>query len=146
MKVDAMLNAKGRRIVTIHPSASIATAAHKLRLEKIGALVVSDDGDRLVGILSERDIVNGLVDFGPALLEREVSSIMTRTVRSTSPTADIGSVMAEMTRSRIRHLPVLDHGTLIGIISIGDVVKNRLEELEAEKNVLRDYVFAHGGM
>ncbi len=143
MNVQAMLDAKGSKVATTRPHATIATVIRMLKLERIGALVVSDDGETLIGIISERDIVRGLVDHGHELLEMQVADLMTRTVKTCTPEARIKDVMAEMTRSRIRHLPVLDGGKLCGIISIGDVVKNRLDELETETNVLRDYITGH---
>ncbi len=140
MKVKAMLAVKGSKITTTRPYATIATVIRMMKLEGIGALVVSDDGEALGGIISERDIVRGLVEHGHELLEMQVSELMTRAVKTCTPESHIKDVMAEMTRSRVRHLPVLDGGKLCGIISIGDVVKNRLEELETETNVLRDYI------
>ncbi len=144
MKVQAMLDLKGSKVATTRPYATIATAIRLLKLERIGALVVSDDGETLGGIISERDIVRGLVDHGHELLEMQVSELMTRVVKTCTPEANIKDVMTKMTRSRVRHLPVLDGGKLCGIISIGDVVKNRLDELETETNVLRDYIVGHG--
>lgn len=140
MKVQTMLDAKGSKVATTRPHATIATVIRMLKLEGIGALVVSDDGETLGGIISERDIVRGLVDHGHELLEMQVAELMTRVVKTCTPEARIKDVMAEMTRSRIRHLPVIEGGKLCGIISIGDVVKNRLDELETETNVLRDYI------
>ena len=142
MKVKAMLAAKGSNVATTRPYATIATVIRMMKLEGIGALVVSDDGEALSGIISERDIVLGLVDHGDELLEMRVSELMTRAVKTCTPEANVKDVMAEMTRSRVRHLPVLDGGKICGIISIGDVVKNRLEELETETNVLRDYAIS----
>ncbi len=144
MKVQTMLDAKGSKVATTRPHATIATVIRMLKLEGIGALVVSDDGKALGGIISERDIVRGLVDHGHDLLEMQVSELMTRAVKTCTPESNIKDVMAEMTRSRVRHLPVLDGGKLCGIISNGDVVKNRLDELQTETNVLRDYIVAHG--
>ncbi len=140
MKVKAMLAVKGSKVTTTRPNATIATAIRMMKLEGIGALVVSDDDEAVGGIISERDIVRGLVDHGHELLEMRVAELMTRAVKTCTPEANIKEVMAEMTRSRVRHLPVFDDGKLRGIISIGDVVKNRLEELETETNVLRDYI------
>ena len=142
MKVKAMLAVKGSKVTTTRPYATIATVIRMMKLEGIGALVVSDDGETLSGILSERDIVLGLVDHGRELLEMRVDELMARAVKTTTLEANIKDVMAEMTRSRVRHLPVLDGGKLCGIVSIGDVVKNRLEELETETNVLRDYAIS----
>ena len=140
MKVQAMLAQKGTKVATTRPDATIATAIRILKLEGIGALVVSEDGTHVSGIISERDVVRGLVSHGEALLQMHVSELMTSTVKTCGPDANIKDVMLEMTRSRIRHLPVVEDGKLAGIISIGDVVKNRLEELETETSVLRDYI------
>ncbi len=140
MKVQVMLDAKGSEVATTRPDATIAAAIDILKREGIGALVVTDSGGGLAGIISERDIVRGLVDHGGDLLKMPVAELMTRSVKTCGPDHNINDVMAEMTRSRIRHLPVLADGRLCGIISIGDVVKNRLEELEAETSVLRDYI------
>ncbi len=140
MKVQAMLDAKGSEVATTRPDATIATAIGILKQEGIGALVVTGPSGEVTGIISERDIVRGLVDHGVNLLKMPVAELMTRSVKTCGPDHNTNDVMAEMTRSRIRHLPVLDGGRLCGIISIGDVVKNRLEELETETNVLRDYI------
>jgi len=140
MKVQELLAAKSGKTVTIRPDSTIDTAANLLKLEGIGALVVSDDGENVAGILSERDIVRGLVDQGAHLLEAKVSELMTSSVKTCTAEDSINDIMGEMTRSRIRHLPVLEGGKLSGIVSIGDVVKYRLEELQTETNVLRDYI------
>ncbi|MDH3474312.1 MAG: CBS domain-containing protein [Rhodospirillales bacterium] len=140
MKVRDMLAAKGDKVVTVKPEATIETVLHRLKLEGVGALVVSADDETLSGIISERDIVRGLPDHGAALLGMKVSEIMTREVKTCAPDVTVQDIMAEMTRSRFRHMPVVADGKLCGIISIGDVVKNRLEELETETHVLRDYI------
>lgn len=142
MKVQAMLKAKsgGAEVATIRSDITINAAIAVLKEKRIGALVVSDDGRQIAGILSERDVVRALADEGGALLERPVSSIMTSEVKTTGPSANIDDVMSEMTRSRIRHLPVVEDGALCGLVSIGDVVKHRLEELESETSVLRDFI------
>ncbi len=144
MKVQAMLDAKGSKVVTTRPYATVATVIGMLKLERIGALVVIGPRGELTGIISERDIVRGLVTHGDELLKLPASKLMTQSVKTCSPASYIKDVMAEMTRSRIRHLPVLDGGRLCGIISIGDVVKNRLDELEMETSVLRDYIGGRG--
>jgi CBS domain-containing protein len=146
VKVREILDAKGRRVVTIRPDATIATAVHRLALERIGALVASEDGRRVAGILSERDIVAALAGEGADLLSagRRVADLMTCNVVTCAPDDTVKHVMREMTRRRIRHVPVLEGGQLAGIISIGDVVKSRLEEVELEANVLREaYIAAH---
>lgn len=140
MKVDTMLAAKGDKVVTARPDATVATIIRMLKLEGIGALVVSEDGEKILGIISERDVVRALVDHSGEVLKMRVDELMTHSVKTCTPDANIKDVMAEMTRSRVRHLPVVRDGKLCGIISIGDVVKNRLEELETETSVLRDYI------
>lgn len=142
MKVDTILKAKGRRVVTVRPETPLTTAIQRLKMERIGALVVSVDGETVLGILSERDIVAGLAEEGTELLGRTVGERMAREVTTCSPEDSIRQVMAKMTQGRFRHLPVVDHGRLCGIISIGDVVKNRLEEIELEATVLRDVYLA----
>ncbi|MGH9183492.1 MAG: CBS domain-containing protein [Acidimicrobiales bacterium] len=138
MKVESILKSKGRTVETIAPDASIPLVVHRLTTLGIGALVVSRDGQRLEGIVSERDIVRGLARHGSRLMELRAADIMSKQVRACEPDDTITHVMAEMTRSRNRHLPVLEEGRLCGVVSIGDVVKNRLEELEMEATVLRD--------
>ncbi len=108
--------------------------------KRIGALVVSADDTKVLGIISERDIVIGLADHGAGFLEMRVDELMTRDVITCAPTDRTGQLMAKMTDRRIRHLPVIDSGALCGIVSIGDVVKVRLDEIESEANALRDYV------
>ncbi len=144
MKVETMLAAKGDKVVTLRPDATVATVIRMLKLEGIGALVVSEDGEKSLGIISERDVVRALVDHGGEVLKMRVAELMTHSVKTCTPDANIKDVMAEMTRSRVRHLPVVRDGKLSGIISIGDVVKNRLEELETETSVLRDYIVGRG--
>src|SRR5688500_11190881 len=145
-KVRAILEAKGRRVVTIRPDATISTAVHRLALERVGALVVSEDGSTISGILSERDIVRALAQEGGEIMgtDRRVADFMTKAVTACSPEDNVKTIMAEMTRRRFRHVPVLENGCLTGIISIGDVVKSRLEEMELETLVLRDaYIATH---
>ncbi len=144
MKVETMLAAKGDKVVTLRPDATVATVIRMLRLEGIGALVVSEDGEKILGIISERDVVRALVDHGGEVLKVRVADLMTHSVKTCTPAANLKDVRAEMTRSRVRHLPVVRDGKLSGIISIGDVVKNRLEELETETSVLRDYIVGRG--
>ena len=140
MNIEAMLSVKGDRVATVRSDTTIAAVVRRLKLERIGALVVSDDGNEIGGIISERDIVLGLAEHGEALLDMKVSEIMTSAVKTCRPDAKVTDVMTEMTRGRFRHMPVVDGGKLSGIISIGDVVKNRLEELETETHVLRDFI------
>ncbi len=140
MKVHAMLALKGNKVLTVRGDATIKTAVGILQSEKIGASIVSTDGTKVQGIFSERDIVRGLVAHGASLLEKRVADFMTADVKTCSLGDDIQDIMSQMTRSHIRHLPAVENGVLRSIISIGDVVKNRLEELETEANALRDYV------
>ncbi len=144
MKVRDILKTKGGSVATTRVDAAISTVVRRLRLEGIGALVVSEDDAQVIGIISERDIVIGLADEGVELLEKRVIDLMSTPVKTCSLEAKIKDVMAIMTRSRVRHLPVVEDGRLVGIISIGDVVKNRLEEVELEAGVLRDaYIASH---
>lgn len=140
MKVEQLLRGKGREVVTVGTHATIDILARRLRMEKIGAAVVSDDGETVEGIISERDVVNGLAEHGAQLRAMMVSELMTRNVITCKLEDDIGDIMHLMTQKRVRHLPVLEHGKLAGVISIGDVVKNRLEDMQMEANVLRDYI------
>jgi CBS domain-containing protein len=140
MNVDAILRTKGRSVATIASEASIADAVHELRTRGIGALVVSDDGRAVAGILSERDIVHALAEHGPGLLAMQVAQLMTRRVVTCTPADTVSDLMARMTERRIRHLPVVEGGALIGIVSIGDLVKNRIEEVEFEADSLRSFI------
>ncbi len=144
MEVESILKSKGSKVVTTRPAAKITTVIQMMSLEKVGALVVSDDGVRVLGLISERDIVQGLSEHGTELLGLSVAELMTREGPTCTPADRIRKVMADMTRRRVRHLPVVEEGRLNGIISIGDVVKNRLDEVELEANVLRDaYIASH---
>ena len=138
MKIESILEAKGRSVETIAPDTPVTTAIHRLATGGIGALVVSSDGETVLGIIAERDVVRALSHNGSAALNQRVSEVMSRGVATTTTDAPLADVMAEMTKRRQRHLPVLDHGRLAGIVSVGDLVKNRLTELELETNVLRD--------
>jgi CBS domain-containing protein len=142
MNVEGILRSKGATVVTIKPNASVADLVDGLREERIGAMVVSEDGRSVLGIISERDVVRGLAERGPRVLGSLVAELMTREVVTCTPRDTVKQVMAEMTRRRVRHLPVVAEGVLCGIVSIGDVVKNRLEEVETETNVLREAYIA----
>jgi CBS domain-containing protein len=139
MFVGQILGAKGSRVVSTTADATIADVARLLRRERIGAVVVIE-GDRLCGIISERDLARGLADYGAELLEMKVAQLMTADVVTCAPEDGIDHLMQSMTMGRFRHLPVMRDGKMIGIISIGDVVKHRLEELEAETHQLQDYI------
>ncbi len=138
MKVEAILKHKGRAIVTVRPQASVAIVLHRLEVERIGSVVVSEDNRHLQGMLTERDIVFGLAEFGSGLFKMRVQDLMVHEVPTCGPSDSVRHVMAQMTRHRVRHLPVLENGQLCGILSIGDVVKSRLDEMELETSVLRD--------
>jgi CBS domain-containing protein len=140
MNVETILRNKGSSVTTIRPEATIAEAVDTLRRERIGALVVSEDGESVDGIVSERDIVSALADHGSDLLSRSVDDIMTRNVITCEPDDTVGELMAEMTNRRIRHFPVVAGGRLCGIVSIGDLVKNRLDEVEFEARSLRSFI------
>lgn len=139
MQICQILDQKGSDVVTVAPQTTVGEAARILQLRRIGALVVTEDGG-VVGIVSERDIVRGLASHGAELLDMPVADLMTRAVVTCTRETRVDELMREMTLGRFRHLPVVEDGALIGIISIGDVVKNRVQELESETHVLRDYV------
>jgi CBS domain-containing protein len=142
MKVESVLKAKGSTVTTAPPDATIATIIRVLKDKNIGALVVSEDGSTMLGLIAERDIVHGLCHYGAGLLGLRVADLMTRSVVTCAPEDSLTRVMAQMTRHRVRQLPVVEAGKLRGIVSIGDVVKYRLDELEAEANVLREAFLA----
>jgi CBS domain-containing protein len=139
MHVSDILKSKGNKVVTVRPDVNIRNAAQRLRIEHVGALIVSEDGQSVSGILSERDIAHGLAEYGSAVTEHSVADLMTRGVIHCTPGDSLAHVAKVMTQRRIRHLPVMEGHALIGIVSIGDVVNHRLNELELEANVLRDY-------
>jgi CBS domain-containing protein len=140
MTVKAILSTKGTDVLTIDPTTNLAAAAKLLAERKIGALVVTGPDRRVVGIVSERDIVQELAAHGPAALDLALTEVMTRKVMTCSVSDTISSVMERMTAGKFRHLPVVDQGRLAGIVSIGDVVKHRLQEMEREQSALRDYI------
>jgi CBS domain-containing protein len=140
MNVEGILKTKGSSVITIAPDARIGQAVDLLRQKGIGAVVVSTDGETVAGILSERDVVHALAERGAELLGLSVSALMTRHVFTCKPGDSTADLMAEMTRRRIRHLPVVEDGKLAGIVSIGDVVKSRLDEVEEEANSLRQFI------
>jgi CBS domain-containing protein len=142
MSVGEILKAKGSNVETIARDATVGDAVARLRDAEIGALVVSSDGQSVDGVLSERDVVEGLADHGADILGRKVEDVMTSRVATCSPEDGVEKVMLEMTELRARHFPVVDGSRLVGIVSIGDVVKNRLDEVQLEKNVLRDSYIA----
>jgi CBS domain-containing protein len=139
MHVADILKTKGNAVTTVRPDLSIEHLAQRLRAEHIGAAIVSESGTSVDGIISERDIARGLAEHGAAIMSMTVADLMTRAVVTCSPQDTISHVSKVMTKRRIRHLPVTEAHKLTGIVSIGDVVRHRLNELELEANVLRDY-------
>jgi CBS domain-containing protein len=142
MRIETLLASKGNVVATIRPDAAVGEAVASLAEHGIGALVVSRDGEHIDGILSERDVVRGLHDQEAGLLTEPVSSIMSSTVYTCAPSDDTDSLMATMTDRRIRHVPVVEDGVLAGIVSIGDIVKTRIGELEKDRKELVDYINA----
>ena len=140
MNVETILRNKGSWVATIRPDTTIAEAVETLNRERIGALVVSEDGNSVDGVLSERDIVIALDDYGTELLSCPVDEIMTRNVVTCDLADTVQELMAEMTKRRFRHVPVVKDGRLCGIVSIGDLVKNRLDEVEFEADSLRSFI------
>jgi len=140
MDVETILRNKGPAVATIRPDDTVGAAIEALVSRNIGALVASEDGETVDGIISERDIVHALARHGVALLALSVAEVMTRSVVTCDPTESVAELMAEMTNRRIRHLPVVRDGRLCGIVSIGDVVKNRLDEIEYEARSLRSFI------
>jgi CBS domain-containing protein len=142
MQISDILEVKGRDVHTVLPWATLTDAVRRLDEHRVGALLVCDATGRIRGIVSERDVVKGLRRHGPALLGLTVDAVMTTAVMTCRSNDGIREVMARMTRGRYRHLPVVDDGQLVGIVSIGDLVKHRLKEMELETGVLRDAVIA----
>jgi CBS domain-containing protein len=140
VRVKTILSNKGDRVVKVMSSDSVRTTLLRLKTHNFGALVVSDDGETVTGIISERDLVRAMVDHGHDLVDMPVSELMTKNVRTCSPEDDIEDVMDTMTNGRFRHMPVTVDGRLVGVISIGDLVKHRMRELVDETKALREYV------
>lgn len=144
MRIADILATKGSEVVTVPSRSTVADAVNALARHSIGALVVSEDGDRIDGIVSERDVVRHLAgdEATDDLLGRPVASIMSSPVRTCAPEDEVETVMATMTEHRVRHVPVAQHGQLCGVISIGDAVKSRIEELQRDHKLLVDYITA----
>ena len=140
MTVNDILSQKGNQVLTIEPAATLAAAVQMLAQRRIGALVVTGADRRIVGIISERDIVRVLEEKGTAVLDAPVADTMTRKVVTCARTETIAEIMERMTGGKFRHVPVVEQGRLVGIVSIGDVVKARLSELEHEHDALREYI------
>ncbi|OLE21421.1 MAG: histidine kinase [Catenulispora sp. 13_1_20CM_3_70_7] len=140
MRISDLLRVKGGDVVTVTPDTQVGDLLTVLMEHRIGAVVVSGDGTSVAGIVSERDIVRALAQRGAAVLAEPVTAIYTAEVHSVTPDTPVDEIMRVMTDRRIRHLPVVVDGALCGIVSIGDVVKNRIEELEGERAALTDYI------
>jgi CBS domain-containing protein len=142
MKVMSILKAKGGHVTTVRPEATMAAVVRELTAKSIGAVVVSEDGTTPLGLVSERDIIRALGVYGARTLDLRASDIMERRPVTCQTEDSVTRLMADMTRFRVRHLPVVEEGRLRGIVSIGDVVKHRLDELETEANILREAFIA----
>lgn len=139
MSVESILKSKGRNVFTIRPEHSVADAAALMTAKRVGVAMVCDAKGRLMGVVSERDIVGGITQYGKGLLDMPVRNIMSSPVVTCAPGDSVKQIMEIMTERRIRHLPVVDGEELQGIVSIGDAVNFRLREAEIEKAVLRDF-------
>ena len=142
MRITDILGEKGVEVHTALPWVTVADAARRLTDAEVGALVVCDSEKKIRGIISERDIVRAVAQRGAAALEETVEAVMTHDVHTCTQQETVARAMALMTRFRYRHLPVVDAGRLVGMISIGDLVKHRVREMEMETGVLRDRVIA----
>ena len=140
MIVKAILSAKGGDVISIDPTATLDTAVKTLAEHKIGALLVLGTDRRVIGILSESDIVRALAARGAGVLSEPLAKVMTRKVVTCSESDSVGVLMERMTTGKFRHLPVIEDERVIGVVSIGDVVKHRLQEIEQESAALRDYI------
>jgi CBS domain-containing protein len=140
MTVKTILSTKGSEVYTIDPTATLETAIGILSQRRIGALVVLGAEQRVIGILSERDVVLALAVTGAAALKQPLSQVMTRKVSTCTSEETISAIMEQMTTGKFRHVPVMEQERLVGIISIGDVVKHRLMEMQRESEALRDYI------
>lgn len=140
MTVRSILSHKGRDVFTMAPAALLSEAIRILADRRIGAVVVTGPDNRVAGILSERDIVRALSERGAAALDDTVGAVMTRKVTTCTENDTISVIMERMTVGKFRHVPVVDDGRLVGVISIGDVVKSRVHEIEGETDALREYI------
>ena len=138
MKVTEILRRKGADVITIWPGASLQSAVERMASRNVGALVVVDDNGKIVGMVSERDVVLALAASAERAPVQSVTDVMSRRLLTCGPDDSLADLMAVMTEHRVRHLPVVDQGQLLGLVSIGDLVKARLGELEIESHVLRD--------
>jgi CBS domain-containing protein len=143
MMISHVLRDKGGEVYTLSAEVSLEQAAQEMTLKKVGALVVVDDRGALIGVLSERDIVRQIAKRGAACLSERVSTVMTRNVITAERDETLEECLGRMTDRRVRHLPVLVEGRLIGIVSIGDLVKHRIEAVEAEAKAMQAYIVAN---
>ena len=140
MTIAAILKHKGHDVARVAPTATVAEVAQRLAAKRIGAVLVLDMADQLLGIVSERDIVAALARHGAPALAMTAAQLMTRNLHTAAPETSVTAAMAQMTRHRVRHLPVLNGDRLVGIVSIGDVVKTRIDQQEHEVDSLKAYV------
>jgi CBS domain-containing protein len=141
MDIESILAVKGRQVRTIRPDAKVAEAVRRMHAERVGALVVSEDGAMIGGIISDRGIMNAIAERGVEVMHDTVASMMTHEVFTCTAQDHVSAIMALMTERRIRHIPVLDgNGRLNGLVSIGDVVKHRLDEIQLEAESMREYI------
>ncbi|NBN63642.1 CBS domain-containing protein [Microvirga tunisiensis] len=140
MTVASILNQKGRDVVTARASDPLGDICKTLSEKRIGAIVITDGAGHIEGIVSERDVVRVIGEQGPAALQQPVSTVMTRAVVTCSETDTINSVMAGMSSGRFRHMPVVSGGRVIGLVSIGDIVKHRIAQVEQEAEQMRHYI------
>lgn len=140
MRINDVLRHKGATVATLAPEATVAELVAVLKERRIGAIVVSSDGETVLGIVSERDVVIALATHGEALLGRAVGEIMTNEVVTCQPEADLVDLLGVMTTRRFRHVPVVESAKLAGIVSIGDLVKARIDELAHERDMLESYI------
>lgn len=143
MRVSGLLDVKGSEVVTTTPDATVAHVAQLLVDHGIGAVVVSGDGRQIDGVVSERDIVRALARHGAAVLHETAAAVMTSEVVTCRLDTTVEQLMTKMTERRVRHVPVVDDGVMVGLVSIGDAVKDRISDLESETQVLHDYI-THG--
>jgi CBS domain-containing protein len=140
MTVKIILSTKGSNVVTVAPTDKLAQAISILAAHRIGALVVLGADQRVIGIVSERDIVRAISECGEAALQKPLAQVMTRSVVTCTENDTVSAIMERMTTGKFRHVPVVEQDRLVGIVSIGDVVKHRLTEMQRESEALRDYI------
>jgi CBS domain-containing protein len=144
MNVAAILKDKGSDVVRVAPDMRIQDMVKLLAEKRIGSVLVTDKEGRVAGLASERDVIYGIAEQGQGILERPVSEVMVRKIVVCNPQSHVNAVMASMTERRVRHLPVMDGDEVVGIVSIGDMVKARIAELEFESQAMREYIATAG--